>query len=689
MDDDTAEIELLEQNLNKTKQISQRMTSILSSFDARLIKVEKSILPLYTATQILTRRGNNIDNALLKIYEVASSQEGNAAEEALILRGPVPEQLGTYADALERLNASIAFSSDERDPRDTARLIDTGAKKLAQLFTKLVAEGSSGSPPGGATFELTPFPARLLDALAPLVKVLRTLPLPSTHPSHPAAKAILSALKEAQRGYADMRGNWSRKCLEVHGRRVVERSETIDGVTAGRELGTWVQSMLDVIEEEYKLLAQLAPLPDNAFLTSTFATFLSPLIALFNSTLSSLSTLIKRSLHKYSFLALSAYSSLSASQARWDALVTRRAERKENEIRDALNTLRSVCLRSFPEFLADIKLAAVGKGDELSTGVVDFVLSTTAYMEQLLLVRDGVGDALAALGDGNWKMGDGVRVANPSKLGVGSEQVLLEHYIYDVITTVLTSLTTLSRTQRRPSVGSVFLLNNVAHLRAHLLAADSPVRSLLSRPTQDTLQSSFRTAKAAYFDSNFTPLMQTLADERDRAGGSRAATKEKFTRFFDLLEETKERHMLARVLEDDDGDRAMLADEVVRLVVPSLQRFTQKTREKEFSKSEWARLRCVPRRPSRAADGRDIQLTGARPPPPLQIPRNTSSSRRRKSKRRSGAFTDAAKYVCTYGSVFPSSTCTVCISTRILRRGRTESQPSVRPPHVINKRYVE
>ena len=50
-------------------------------------------------------------------------------------------------------------------------------------------------------------------------------------------------------------------------------------------------------------------------------------------------------------------------------------------------------------------------------------------MEQLLLVRDGVGDALAALGDGNWKMGDGVRVANSSKLGVGSEQILLEHYI--------------------------------------------------------------------------------------------------------------------------------------------------------------------------------------------------------------------------------------------------------------------
>jgi len=36
----------------------------------------------------------------------------------------------------------------------------------------------------------------------------------STHPSHPAVSAILSTLSEAQKWYADMRGNWSVKYLE-------------------------------------------------------------------------------------------------------------------------------------------------------------------------------------------------------------------------------------------------------------------------------------------------------------------------------------------------------------------------------------------------------------------------------------------------------------------------------------------
>lgn len=133
-------------------------------------------------------------------------------------------------------------------PYRQARLVETGAKKLAQLFTKVVASGSSGNPPAGTEFQFSVFPREELATLQPLVKFLRALPLPTTHPSHPAAAAILSALKEAQRGYAEMRGNWARKCLEVYGRRVVDRAETTDGISAGGELGKWTNNLLDVIE---------------------------------------------------------------------------------------------------------------------------------------------------------------------------------------------------------------------------------------------------------------------------------------------------------------------------------------------------------------------------------------------------------------------------------------------------------
>ncbi len=55
MEDEAADIELLEQHLIKTSNISQRMTSILTNFDTRLIRLEKSILPLHKSTQSLTK----------------------------------------------------------------------------------------------------------------------------------------------------------------------------------------------------------------------------------------------------------------------------------------------------------------------------------------------------------------------------------------------------------------------------------------------------------------------------------------------------------------------------------------------------------------------------------------------------------------------------------------------------------
>ncbi|OSX63736.1 hypothetical protein POSPLADRAFT_1169154 [Postia placenta MAD-698-R-SB12] len=584
MDDETAEIELLEQNLNKTRQISQRMTTILSSFDTRLVKLEKSILPLYNSTQLLTRRARNIESALGKIDEIASYQEGIAAEEALVLRGPQPGQLHEYIEVVQRMNATIAFGMGDTGARDTARLVETGAKKVLQRYTELVAEASSGTPINGPDFELIPFDPAMIAALRPIVDFLRTLPLPRTHPSHPAAPAIQSALKEAQKGYGDMRGAWVKKCLEVYGKRAVERAGTIDAVNSGEEFGRFIQNMLNVAEDEYAVLNELAPLTAPSFIASTYTTLITPLTSLFSSTFSSLSALIKRSLHKYTILALSAYSCLLEYQEQWEDIMVNRSSRKDsNDLKDMLQAIRASCQRSFPEFLADIKIAASSSQGELSTGVVSVTMSTVEYLERLPDVREAAASMLKSLGDGNWKMGEGAQVGKAKRDDI-DDRTILEHFTFDAVSMIVNTLQTLGRTNRRPAFGSIFLLNNISYLLTRLiLKPRSPeIPALLSDPSKNMLQSNFRTAKAAYFDSNFSPLLQTLAEDKDK---SKSATKEKFTRFFDLFEEVAERHTLARVLHDDDESRETVADEAVKLVVPSLQRFIQRNMGKDFSKN--------------------------------------------------------------------------------------------------------
>jgi len=63
------------------------------------------------------------------------------------------------------------------------------------------------------------------------------------------------------------------------------------------------------------------------------------------------------------------------SQSRWESVLEKRG-REGNELRDGLNALRGVCLRSFPEYLVDLKLAATGKGGgDLGVGLTDSTLS--------------------------------------------------------------------------------------------------------------------------------------------------------------------------------------------------------------------------------------------------------------------------------------------------------------------------
>ncbi len=334
-----------------------------------------------------------------------------------------------YIDVVERMNANIAFASnDPRASRDTAKLVEAGVKKLCQLYTKLIAEGSSGAPPSGTNIKPPGFPSYLYDSLDPLVAALRALPLPATHPSHPAAPAILKSLTEAQKGYGEMRGVFCKRCLEaMGGRRIIDRVESIPGIQGGKEIGVWIEGITAVAESEYQLLGRLAPLPSNTTIRPTFSTLLAPLVTMTSTTLTLLITLIKGSLTKYTFLALAAYESLGNVQFKWDDVV-RKTGRKENEVKDSVNSLRAVCLRSFPEFLLDVRAAGSQTNVEVGTGLHVITTLAASYLSQLPEVLDAVGSALVAMGDGMWKMGEGAGKVF-GKSDQDDERIVIEHFV--------------------------------------------------------------------------------------------------------------------------------------------------------------------------------------------------------------------------------------------------------------------
>lgn len=143
-------------------------------------------------------------------------------------------------------------------------------------------------------------------------------------------------------------------------------------------------------QEEYKLLKELSPLSNPQAVGSATGALMAPILRLFNSVLTQLLTLVKKSLHKYNFLALSGYEGLLSLQPHWNDLLSRRgpdhAEDK-NEIREGLHALRALCLRSFPEFLADLKMGATARGSDTSTGLMDFTILVHIYVSLVARFR--------------------------------------------------------------------------------------------------------------------------------------------------------------------------------------------------------------------------------------------------------------------------------------------------------------
>lgn len=137
-----------------------------------------------------------------------------------------------------------------------------------------------------------------------------------------------------------------------------------------------------IFQDEYNLLKELSPLSSPTSIAFAYGTLLSPILKLFSSTLSLLVVLIKKSLQKYNFLVLSAYESLLSLQSDWDDVLSRRGSDYpdgKNELKDGLQSLRAICLRSFPEFLADLKMGSMSKGSDTSVRLTDFTKAVSLF----------------------------------------------------------------------------------------------------------------------------------------------------------------------------------------------------------------------------------------------------------------------------------------------------------------------
>ncbi|KAJ3322596.1 exocyst complex component exo70, partial [Gonapodya sp. JEL0774] len=138
-EDDAAD---LQETLQRTDAIATRMTQILSTFDERLIRLERTIAPVHKQMTKLTALHDNIDGTILQIELVMSYFDLAGREEAAITKGPREEHLQRYMDAVTRVRdaynylSKSQFRSADRAITNLRTLLATGLGKLEDLFRK-------------------------------------------------------------------------------------------------------------------------------------------------------------------------------------------------------------------------------------------------------------------------------------------------------------------------------------------------------------------------------------------------------------------------------------------------------------------------------------------------------------------------------------------------------------------------
>lgn len=125
-------IRLFQEALAKSSQLSKGMCGILSSFDERLMKLERTILPVYHETGNLQRRQENIDRTLALLEEVVQLYGVSQMAKPKISQGPSDQNLGPFLEAMEQVEKA-------RDYFDNNSPHNIEANLLEQLFTEGLA----------------------------------------------------------------------------------------------------------------------------------------------------------------------------------------------------------------------------------------------------------------------------------------------------------------------------------------------------------------------------------------------------------------------------------------------------------------------------------------------------------------------------------------------------------------------
>ncbi|CAG8439218.1 7431_t:CDS:10 [Ambispora leptoticha] len=588
LDEESADLEFLEENLKKTNVLTEKMTSMLNVFDDRLVRLEASILPIHKATQTLTRLADNIDRTRNTVYEIIGYFDLVEKEKMTIQSGPKENDLEPYLNSIGKCKKAMEVLSEsrlkstERVMAQLKQLLKAAMLQLEELFRKWLVKWSVPIEPLAYTtkkLNIPGIPQAPLQNLQILASYLAT------------SDAELGYTSDFVKVYIEVRSAYLLKSLTMLSQASISTAEKRNKPVY--EKGTcgfisYVDAMLRMFETEYyEVVTKILP---KDYVTEAFRGAIQSPLDTFVETGRQLNTRIKRNMQTDVFLA---FDMLEALNTNAEAIedIFRFAGNKDAGYGELIHSLRGAALRSFPEFIEDIKIHSSKSTALPNDGTVhELTITTLQHMKRMTDYQDAVETMLQTLGDGNWNSFEKEPNFSRDRAGRGAlmGNAIVRHYFADCLETLSNSLDSKARTYKKAALTCIFLLNNYHYI---LKTIKAQFVLLVDKEVESKYEKLVKKYNDAYQDT-WKPCINHLMDYTYVRGGTLKTTlgsndkqsvKERFKNFNNEFDELYKVHK-GYAIPDLDLRNQVIKDIKV-VLIPMYNRFLDRYQQSEFSKN--------------------------------------------------------------------------------------------------------
>ncbi|KAJ3371109.1 Exocyst complex component 7 [Allomyces arbusculus] len=589
--EEMADVEILEDTLAKSMQLSAQMVDMLGSFDDRLKSFEQSMLPIHRSTQRLNLYYENVEKTLDEANRIIEYLDLADKERDVVSRGPDPANILPYIESMNRIVAALTFLTESRFASGEKAIYklrqqqNAGLMQLIRLFRDWLTSISA--------------PVDTLDLIRSQKDVL---PTPnstdlrrlselatwlSSVPTDPSAPPQAEDLSDFTRVYVQVRGAYLTKSLQpVAAQAGDQRRQSSGGFI---QLTTWLERYL---RAERALATQLLPQRAIAVLDATA----TPVLDLYLEVGQALLTQLKRANGRADFsLVFVLFDVLEFWGVKRDEFgtVLDGLAKKSQDIEDLFDSWTKAALKIIPDFLEEVKQP--GKGSLPPDGTVHELTSNTmSFMKKLLEYPDSTESILLSIGEHDWASSS----INITEIKyIKSSGRLIRKYFGLVLAALDANLDSKAKQYKKPGVATIFLINNM-HYILKTVRSHAKLKSLLSdqgttgavpdlvaqydralRRHRDAFQDMFRPVLEYLMD---VTVIQAGAIKKDMSSNERAAIKDKFAKFNAAFDDVVKNLRVCAV--PDAELKAALVKDAKGFVVPMYQRFLTKYQTSDFSK---------------------------------------------------------------------------------------------------------